>query len=69
NMRGSPYGGGYGAPKDAYLFTGAMHNVGENSIVSSSGFDIGGSSRGMQQDDKESDEMVRGEDNDDMDDA
>nr|GFA66347.1 hypothetical protein [Tanacetum cinerariifolium] len=44
-MGGSPYGGGYGAPEDAYLFTGAMHNVGGNSTVPSLGFDIRGSSR------------------------
>ncbi|GKB08226.1 hypothetical protein Tco_0836510, partial [Tanacetum coccineum] len=68
------YGGGqYGAPGDAYLFTGTMPNYGGNSIIPSSGYEMGGSSRGVQNDDDGmSDQMVSLEDcvesGDDMDD-
>ncbi|GJY72171.1 hypothetical protein Tco_0475874 [Tanacetum coccineum] len=42
---------GYGAPEDAYLFKGDMPSYGGNSIISSSGYEVGGSSRGVQEDD------------------
>ncbi|GJU41154.1 hypothetical protein Tco_1194111 [Tanacetum coccineum] len=38
-------GGGYGAPRDAYLFTGATPSYQGNSIVQSSGYEISGSSK------------------------
>ncbi|GJT15434.1 hypothetical protein Tco_0874140 [Tanacetum coccineum] len=67
-------GGQYGAPGHAYLFTGAMPSYRGNSIVSSSGYEIRGSSKGVQDndDDDMSDQFVRSEDcvesDDDMDD-
>ncbi|GJR89105.1 hypothetical protein Tco_0213116 [Tanacetum coccineum] len=43
-------GGHYGAPGDGY-FTGSMTNIGGTTIVPSSGYEIGVSSRAMQDDD------------------
>nr|GEY85648.1 hypothetical protein [Tanacetum cinerariifolium] len=62
----------YGAPGDAYLFTGARPSYGGNSIILRSGYEIKGSSRGVQDDDDKSDQFIRSEDcvesYDDMDD-
>nr|GEY85649.1 hypothetical protein [Tanacetum cinerariifolium] len=62
----------YGAPGDAYLFTGARPSYGGNSIILRSGYEIRGSSRGVQDDDDKSDQFIRLEDcvesYDDMDD-
>ncbi|GJW99724.1 hypothetical protein Tco_0183638 [Tanacetum coccineum] len=54
-------GGKYGAPGDDY-FTGTMPSYRGNSIVPSSGYAVGGSSRGVQVDDDDeemSDQMAR----------
>nr|GEW86025.1 hypothetical protein [Tanacetum cinerariifolium] len=48
--------GQYGALGDAYIFTGAMPSYGGNSIVSSLGYEIGGSSRGVQANDDDDDD-------------
>nr|GEW30498.1 hypothetical protein [Tanacetum cinerariifolium] len=45
-------GGNHGAPGD-YIFTGARPGYGGSSIVLSSGYEIGGSSRGVQDDEDE----------------
>ncbi|GJT06139.1 hypothetical protein Tco_0840601 [Tanacetum coccineum] len=58
DMGNSSYGGGqHGAPRDAYMFTGAMISYGGNAIVSSSGYEIGGSSRGVQAENSDDDDM------------
>nr|GEU45176.1 hypothetical protein [Tanacetum cinerariifolium] len=48
-----------GAPRDGYIFTGAMPGYGGNFIVSSSGYELAGSSRGVHDDDEMSNQMVR----------
>ncbi|GKA27375.1 hypothetical protein Tco_0713543 [Tanacetum coccineum] len=74
DMVNPSYGGGeYGAPRDAYLFIGVMPSYGGNSIVSSSDYEVGGSSRRVQDDDDDmSDQLVHTDDcvasGDDMDD-
>ncbi|GJR31659.1 hypothetical protein Tco_1107891 [Tanacetum coccineum] len=56
DMGNLSYGGGqYGAPGDAYLFTGAMPNYGGNLIIPSLGYEVGGSSRGVQDNDDDDD--------------
>ncbi|GJR61059.1 hypothetical protein Tco_1503221 [Tanacetum coccineum] len=49
--------GHYGAPGDAYLFIVAMPNYGGNSIVPSLSYEVGGSSRKVQDDDDGDDGM------------
>ncbi|GJS75603.1 putative ribonuclease H-like domain-containing protein [Tanacetum coccineum] len=48
-------GGQYGAPGNDYLFTGAMPSHRGTLIISSSGYDVGGSSRGVQDEDDDDD--------------
>ncbi|GKB89821.1 hypothetical protein Tco_0962093, partial [Tanacetum coccineum] len=48
-------GGQYGAPGNDYLFTGAMPSHRGTLIIPSSGYDVGGSSRGVQDEDDDDD--------------
>ncbi|GKG55256.1 hypothetical protein Tco_0571896, partial [Tanacetum coccineum] len=47
----------HGAPRDAYMFTGAIISYGGNAIVSSSGYEIGGSSIGVQDCEESADDI------------
>ncbi|GJW00710.1 hypothetical protein Tco_1555961 [Tanacetum coccineum] len=50
-------GGHYGASGYAYMFTRTMPSYGGNSNVPSSGYDVRGSSRGVQEDEDDDDDM------------
>ncbi|GJS02867.1 hypothetical protein Tco_0319375 [Tanacetum coccineum] len=64
DMGNPSYGGGqYGAPGNDYLFIGSMPSHGGTLIVSSSGYNVRGSSRGVQDDDDDmSDQYARSKD-------